>query len=92
MFDRFHRLYSNHLAVHIDALNKRILEEYKKNDKLEEITRAHVTHPLAELPAAYLAFPTIPGNFVEQTRRLLNERAAAAVSTNDTPIQEIRQF
>ena len=78
-------LYSNHLAVHLDASKERILEEYKKNYELEEMPRARVTRPLAEAPADDPpACPDFPKNFGEQTRRLLNDRAAAVASTNDT--------
>ena len=47
--------------------------------------RARVTCPLAASPAvAPPAFPDFPEIFGERTRRLLNESAAAAASTDNT--------
>ena len=78
-------LYSDRLAVHLNASKEIILEEYNKKYKLEEIPRARVTLPLLESPtAAAPAFPAFPENFGERTWHLLNERAAAAASTNNT--------
>ena len=38
-------LYSNHLAVHLNALKENLLEEYQKRYEIEEMTTARVTHP-----------------------------------------------
>ena len=38
--------YSNHIVVHLEASKERILGEYKKNYKIEEMHRARVTRPL----------------------------------------------
>ena len=40
-------LYSDNIIVHLDASKKRILKEYKKKYKIEEMPRAHITRPLA---------------------------------------------
>ena len=76
-------LYSNYIAVHIGASKERILEEYKKKYELEEMPSARVNRPLAAAPAAAPP-PDFPENFGEQPRRLLDERSAAAASTDDT--------
>ena len=79
-------LYSDHLAVCIDASKERILKDYKKNYKLVEMLCARVTRPLAAeyTAAAPPAHPAHSKNFGEIARRLLNERAAAAAETDDT--------
>ena len=79
------KLYSHHLAVHLDDSKEGILEEYKKKYELDEMPRSHITRPLAASPAAAPPdHPDCPESFGEQTRRLLNERAAVAMSTDDT--------
>ena len=71
--------------MHLGASKERILEEYKKKYKLEEMPSAGVTRPLVESPAAApSARPARPKNFGERARCLLDERAAAAASTDDT--------
>ena len=79
-------LYSDHPDVHLDASKERILEVYKKRYELEEITCARVTCLLAASPVAAPphAHPAHSENFGERYRRLLNERAAAAASADDT--------
>ena len=77
--------YINHIAVHLEISKERTLKEYKKKYELEEMPRAYVTCPLATAPAAAPPDrPACPKNFGEQNRRLLNERAAAAASTDNT--------
>ena len=41
------KLYSDHLAVHLNALKERLLEEYQKMYELEELPTARVTRPQA---------------------------------------------
>ena len=78
-------MYSDHLVIHIDTSKGILLEEYKKKYKPEEMTRARVTRPLIAANSANppSAHPSTSKNFGERTRRLLNERAAAAASTDD---------
>ena len=78
-------LYSNHLAIHIEASKERILKETKKKYEIEEMPRARVTCPLtseisATPPSAY---PSQSENFGERDWRLLNERSAASTPTNN---------
>ena len=79
-------LYSDHLAVHLNASKERILNEYKKMHELEERPRARVTCPLEAAPAAAIthAHPAHSKNFGERAQCLLNERSDAAASTDDT--------
>ena len=51
-------LYSNHLAVHLNASEKNLLEEYQKRYKIEEMPTACVTCPQAtSTPAVSLIAP-----------------------------------
>ena len=60
--------YSDHLAVRLDAWKVRILKEYKKMYKLEEMPKAPVTRPLEAAPEAAPppAHPVYSENFGEQ--------------------------
>ena len=76
-------MYSNHLAVHIDASKERILKETKKKYEIEEMPRACVTRLLATVTLAtpLYAQPDPSKIFGEQALCFLNKRAATAVST-----------
>ena len=72
--------------MHINASKEIILEEYKKKYELEEMPSSCVTRPLAAAPVAAPppARLACPEKFGKQVRRLLDERSAAAASTDDT--------
>ena len=82
------KLYSNHLAVHLNASKENLLEEYKKRYEIEEIPTARVTHhqatatPAVSLPAP----PAANENYGQRARRILNERAAAIALRDNTPM------
>ena len=86
-------LYSNHIAVHLDSSEERILEEYKKMYYLEKMNSARVTCPLAAAPMAATPPARLdsPKNFRDQNWRLLSERAAAKASTKDTRIVVVKE-
>ena len=79
------KLYSNNVAVHINASKEIILREYKNKYKLEEMSRARVTRPLTAANSAPPPYDHLAPseNSGERNRRLLNERAASAASTDD---------
>ena len=79
-------LYSNHIALHLNASKERLLDDYKKKYKLEDMPIARVTRPQA---AATSDAPTpaqsaTSETFGERAWRLFNKRDAADVSTGDT--------
>ena len=78
-------LYSDHTAVRLDASDEIILEEYKRKYELKEMPSAHVTCPLtaATLAGPPSDRPSPSKNFGERARRLINERGAAAASTDN---------
>ena len=79
-------LYSNRIAVYLDASKERLLKEYQKHYELEEMPCVRVTSFLAAstLVAPPPAQPAPSKNYGERTRSLLNERANASASTNVT--------
>ena len=83
------KLYSNHLAVHLNASKENLLEEYNKSYNNEEMPTARVTcHQATATPAVSLiAPPAATENYGQRARRLLNERAAAAASRDNTPME-----
>ena len=86
-------MYSNHLAVHLEASKEIILEEYKKKYELKEVPRACVTRPLAASKSATPTsdHPAPSKNFGERTQRLLNEIAVTAASTNNTTMSVVER-
>ena len=64
------KLYSNHLAVHLETSKDIHLEEYKKKYELEEIHRDRVTSPLtaATLVTTPSDHPAPSKNFGERAR------------------------
>ena len=86
-------LYSDRIAVHLDASKERLLEEYQKKYELEELPCVRVNRPLSSststAPPPYQ--PVSSKNYEERTRRLLNERAAADASTNDTTMAVVKR-
>ena len=46
------KFYSNHLAVHLNTLKERLLEEYQKMYELEEMPTARFTRPQATVTPA----------------------------------------
>ena len=51
-------LYSNHLAVHLNASKENLLEEYKKRYEIEEMPTVRVTrHQATATPAVSLPAP-----------------------------------
>ena len=81
-------IYSNHLAIHLNTLKENLLEEYKKRYEINEIPTARVTcHQATATPAVSLISPhSASDNHGQRDRRLLNERAAAIDSRNNTPM------
>ena len=65
-----------------------LLEEYKKRYEIEELPTARVTrHQATATPAVSLiAPPAATENYGQRVRRLLNERAAATASRENTPM------
>ena len=57
-------LYSDHLAVHLNALKENLLEEYKKRYDIEEMPTARVTRPQATATPAvsFIAPPAATAN------------------------------
>ena len=84
-------LYSDHIAVHLNALKERLFEEYKKKYELEDMPTRRVTRPqaiatsAAPPPDQYAPSET----FGELSQRLFNDRDAAAVSTDDTTMDVV---
>ena len=79
-------LYSDDIAVQLNASKERLLEEYQKKYELEEMPTARVTRPqaTATLDITPHAQPAPSENFGERARRLFNKRDAAAASTVNT--------
>ena len=79
-------LYSDHITVHLNASKDRLLEEYQKKYKLEDMPTVRVARPqdTATSAAPHPAQPAPSETFVERARRLFNERDAADRSTDDT--------
>ena len=65
-------LYSNYLAVHLNASKENLLEEYKKRYEIEEMTTARVTfHHTIATTAVYLpAPPAANENYEQRSRRI----------------------
>ena len=84
----FIELYSDHIAVHLNALKERLLKDYQKRYKLEEMPTARVTRPQAtdtsSLPL--IAPPNVSESFGERSWHLFDERAAAAALRVNNPI------
>ena len=82
-------LYSDHLAVHLNASKENLLEEYKKRYEIEEMRTARVTrHQATDTPAVSLpAPPAANENYGQRARRILNERVDAAALLSDTPME-----
>ena len=82
-------LYSNHLAVHLNASKDILLKEYQKRYELKEMPTARVTRPQAidtsSVPPN--APPAASENFGERARHLFDERAAAAASNDNTKME-----
>ena len=76
------KLYSDHIAVHLNSSEERIFEEYKKKYELEDMPTARVTRPqaTATLATPPHAQPSPTEKFGERDRRLFNKRDATAVS------------
>ena len=83
------KLYRNHLALHLNALKERLLEEYQKRYELEEMPTALVTRPQATDTSSVppIAPPAASETFGERTRRLFDKRADAAMSRDNTAIE-----
>ena len=71
-------LYSDHLAVHLNASKENLLEEYKKQYKIEDIPTSRITrHQGTATPTVCLPTPPAANeNYGQQAQRLLNKRAA----------------
>ena len=80
------KLYSNHIALHLNALKERLLEEYQKICELEEMPTTRVTRPQATPTLAFPpnAHPTPSEKSGERPRRFFNKRAASAASKDNT--------
>ena len=81
-------MYSDYLAVHLTASKESPLEEYQKRYEIKEMPTARVTCPQATDTSSVplIAPPRAPENFGQRNRRLFDERAAAAASLHDTPM------
>ena len=82
----FTELYSNHIAVHLNASKERLLEEYQEKYELEEMSTARVTRPQATATSAVPPHAQTARieTFGERTRRLFNERDVASASNKNT--------
>ena len=81
-------LYSDHIAVHLNASKENLLEEYKKRYEIEEMPTTRVTRHQAPATSA-VSLPAPPAaneNYGQRARRLFNERATAAALLSDTPM------
>ena len=79
-------LYSDHLAVHLNASKENLLEEYKKRYEIKEMPTARVTRHQAPATSA-ISLPAPPAaneNYGQRARRILNERAAATALRDNT--------
>ena len=85
-------LYSDHIAVKLNALEERPLKEYKKIYELEEMPIARVICPQATDTSSVPpnAQPSLSENFRERTHQIFNERAAAAALRNNTTMDVYR--
>ena len=65
-------LYSNHLAVHLNASKENLLEEYKKRYEIEEKLIARVTRhqATATLAVSLIAPPAATEKYGQRARRL----------------------
>ena len=73
------KLYSDHLAVHLNASKENLLEEYKKRYEIEEMPNARVTRHQAPSTSA-VSLPAPPAaneNYGQRARRFFNRRVAA---------------
>ena len=79
-------MYIDHIAVHLNDLKERLLEEYQKKYEIEEMPTARVTRLQAtstlDVPPHNQPAPI--ETFGERAMRLFNERDAAAASNNNT--------
>ena len=82
------KLYSDHIAVHINTSKENLLEEYQKKDEIEEMPTTRITFPqaTATLAVSLIALPSTYENYGQRAQRLLNERAAATASSDNTPM------
>ena len=73
-------LYSDHLAVHLNASKEIILEEYQKRYDIEEMPTASVTHPQATYT---LSVPLI----AQPAASEISERGTGAFLMKERPLQ-----
>ena len=68
-------LYSDHLAVHLNAPKENLLKEYKKRYEIEEMPTARVTRHQAPatLAVSLPAPPAANENYRQRARRLFNK-------------------
>ena len=79
-------MYSDHIAVHLNASKERLLEEYQEKHEIKEMPTALVTRPQDTATSAVPphAQPASIETFGERARRLFNETDAAAASNDNT--------
>ena len=82
-------MYSKMVAVQLNALKDNLPEEYQKRYDIEEMPTVRVTrkHATATPDVSLIAPPAATENYGQRARRLLNERAAATASHDNTPME-----
>ena len=79
-------MYSNHIAVHLNASKERLLEEYQKKYEIEVMPTARITPPQDTATSAVPPHAQLSPieTLRNRARRLSNEKDAAAASNNNT--------
>ena len=83
------KFYSDHIAVHLNVLKERILEEYQRMYELKMMPTARFTLPQATDTSSVTpnAPPVVTESFGERAMRLFNERAAAIALRDHTTME-----